>query len=30
MSRILYSLCAADRRRHYSPHVWNISMAPIS
>lgn len=27
MSRILYSLCAADRRRHYSPHVWKIIMA---
>lgn len=27
MSIILYSLCAADRRRHYSPHVWKIIMA---
>lgn len=27
MPRILYSLCAADRRRHYSPHVWKIIMA---
>lgn len=27
MSRILYSLCAADGRRHYSPHVWKIIMA---
>lgn len=26
MSRILYSLCAADGR-HYSPHVWKIIMA---
>jgi glutathione S-transferase len=27
MSIILYSLCAADGRRHYSPHVWKIIMA---
>lgn len=27
MARILYSLCAADGRRHYSPHVWKIIMA---
>ncbi|MBP1205056.1 glutathione S-transferase [Duganella sp. 1411] len=27
MSVILYSLCAADGRRHYSPHVWKIIMA---
>lgn len=27
MQRILYSLCAADRTRHYSPHVWKIIMA---
>jgi glutathione S-transferase len=27
MQRILYSLCGADRSRHYSPHVWKIIMA---
>lgn len=27
MTRILYSLCAADKRRHYSPHVWKIIMS---
>jgi glutathione S-transferase len=27
MQRTLYSLCGADRRRHYSPHVWKIIMA---
>lgn len=27
MQRTLYSLCSADQRRHYSPHVWKIVMA---
>ena len=27
MQRTIYSLCAADHRRHYSPHVWKIIMA---
>lgn len=27
MQRTLYSLCGADRSRHYSPHVWKIIMA---
>ncbi|MFP8780110.1 glutathione S-transferase family protein [Hydrogenophaga sp. RWCD_12] len=27
MQRILYSLCAADGVRHYSPHVWKIILA---
>ncbi|MEW6706181.1 MAG: glutathione S-transferase family protein [Pseudomonadota bacterium] len=27
MPRLLYSLCAADGRRHYSPHVWKIILA---
>ncbi len=24
MTRLLYSLCAKDGQRHYSPHVWKI------
>ncbi len=27
MNRLLYSLCAADGRSHYSPHVWKIILA---
>ncbi|MFS4583468.1 glutathione S-transferase family protein [Phaeobacter sp. C3_T13_0] len=27
MVRKLYSLCGADGKRHYSPHVWKIIMA---
>jgi glutathione S-transferase len=27
MTRILYSLCGADGRTHYSPHVWKVIMA---
>ena len=27
MSRLLYTLCGADRGRHFSPHVWKIVMA---
>jgi len=27
MQRLLYSLCAADGVRHYSPHVWKIILA---
>lgn len=27
MDRKLYSLCAQDGRRHYSPHVWKVALA---
>lgn len=27
MTRLLYSLCAEDGQRHYSPHVWKIIFA---